>query len=109
MRDLKFRACNIIVQRFHFFELPDIEKQKGKIQWDLLKIDKPFGIKDKFQKDIWENDIIKTPNGDWGVIMWKAPFFEVTVSENESSLYSRDWFSECEIIGNIYENPELLK
>ena len=36
-------------------------------------------------------------------------FFEVTVSKNESSLYSREFFEQSEIIGNIHDNPDLLK
>jgi hypothetical protein len=65
-------------------------------------------LTDKIGKEIWQGDIIKTPRGDWGVIVYKAPFFEVTVSENESCMYTREWFADVEVIGNIYENPDLL-
>ncbi len=67
------------------------------------------GIQDKNKKEIFEGDVIKTEKGDWGVIVWKTPFFEVTVSENQSSMYSREWFATVEVIGNIYQNPELIK
>lgn len=67
------------------------------------------GLTDKNGQKIWEGDIIKTPNNDWGVMVYKAPFFEVTVSETESSLYSREWFDGAEVIGNIHDNPELLR
>jgi len=68
-----------------------------------------IGIKDKNGKDIFEGDIIKTINDNWGVVVRKDHAFEVTVSETQSSLYMAEWMAQSEVIGNIYENPELLK
>lgn len=67
-----------------------------------------IGLKDATGKEIWGGDIIRTINGDYGVIVYKAPFFEVTVSETQSSLYTREWIEQSEIVGNIYANPELI-
>lgn len=72
---------------------------------DEVPVMRPIGLTDKNGIEIWEGDKIKTPNNDWGVVVWKAPFFEVTVSETQSSMYSREWFSLVEVIGNIYQNP----
>lgn len=68
-----------------------------------------MGLQDKNGKDLYEGDIIMTINDNWGVIVRKEHCFEVTVSETQSSLYYADWIRQSEIIGNIHENPELLK
>lgn len=66
------------------------------------------GLKDKNGKEIYEEDILRTQRGDWGVVKYKAPYFGLTVSETQISLYNKEWIEDCEIIGNIYQNPELL-
>lgn len=86
------------------FDTPHQEIEKR----DDVVVMQSTELLDKNGKEIFEGDIIRTERGDWGVIVWKAPFFEVTVSETQSSLYSREWFKKCEVIGNIHQNPELL-
>ena len=67
------------------------------------------GLHDKNGKEIYEGDIIKKEFGHWGVIVYKSPSFEVTVSETQSSLYTKEWIKDSVVIGNIYQNPELIK
>lgn len=66
-------------------------------------------LKDKKGVAISVGDIIRTQRGDWGVIAYKAPFFGVTVSETDICHYTEEFITESEVIGNIHDNPELLK
>jgi len=67
-----------------------------------------IGLKDITGTDIYEGDILRTVRGDWGVVVAKDHCFELTVSKDQSSLYTKDFFEECKIIGNIHQNPELI-
>ena len=64
------------------------------------------GLLDKGGKEIYEGDIVR-PLGD--TVSWTVYFkdgsFLVGPLEEQTLL----WSYLCEVIGNIYENPELIK
>ena len=77
------------------------------------------GLKDKNGKLIWENDIVgfwdaySTENGHAemdciGKVVWddETISFQVT---NRLSAESYEVLDECSVIGNIFDNPELLE
>ena len=77
------------------------------------------GLKDKNGKLIWENDVVgfwdtySTENGQAemdciGKVVWddETISFQVT---NRLSAESYEVLDECSVIGNIFDNPELIK
>jgi len=65
------------------------------------------GIKDRNGKEIYEGDIIKHFAGELGVVKFKDGCFGVEWLNGDFRISVP--FEHHTIIGNIYENPELLK
>ncbi len=71
------------------------------------------GLKDKNGKDIYESDIIKTGTDKLMVITWSEKFASFCIERDGWAF--QHWFGEafeakdCEVVGNQFENPELLK
>lgn len=71
------------------------------------------GLKDKNEKEIYEGDILKTGTDKPMVVGWSKKFASFVLNRNGWAF--SHWFGEscnpedCEIIGNKYQNAELLQ
>jgi len=71
------------------------------------------GLLDKNGKEIYESDIVRWAGCTGKVTYWTGkkipsnPGFYTAVNGDEDELITLD--KEFEVIGNIYESPELLK
>lgn len=115
MREVKFRAWNKKVKGFvlvdHIASFTD--KEEGKLNiMDGVHLMQYTGFKDKNGVEIYEGDIV-TKNIYWDVQKTKLVRFTVKFIYGCFMLEDRDnrryYISKYnEIIGNIYENKELL-
>jgi uncharacterized phage protein (TIGR01671 family) len=117
-REIKFRAWNRIVRRWQIFTLPEIEAQAGPIQWQNLDIMQFTGLTDKNGKEIYEGDVLRgfTRNDEIEYVLplrfhpQRGYHVENEATVDDQIIYDNFVdLTETEIVGNIYENPELLK
>ncbi len=108
MREIKFRVWNKQGQKMLAWEKYNEETGTGIKDWGIRVVcDKDYicmqyiGLKDKNGKEIYESDILK---GD--------DFIGVVGFDSSGACFTvggKCDFNKTEIIGNIYENPELLR
>ncbi len=92
------------------------DKQIMGANFSEIEIMQYAGLKDKNDKEIYEGDIINIINNSvdeedgYFIAKYDIETARYILSGN-GLVYDFDntYTNECEIIGNIYENPELLK
>ncbi|NCC70620.1 hypothetical protein EOM09_03485 [bacterium] len=119
-REIKFRGKRIDNNKWIYGNL-SIRKFNNEIEifirpFDRLKsyqvipntIGQYTGLKDKNEKEIYDGDIVKTETVEGiGRIIYRDDFASFVVDFESGCWDSMEVIME--IIGNIYENPELLE
>ena len=100
-----------------YYIIPSYASDLYAIEVDPSTICKCTGLKDKNDKLIWDNDIAKDEKGNLYKAFWQKNYYQyswICIKSNflpsgaQWNLWSIKSF-EIEVIGNIFDNPELLR
>lgn len=111
---INFEEEEICVQTIYFEQgLPD-ERDLDFYIFDEIEFMQSTGLIDKNGEEIFEGDVLLTYDGElakvyWDDVLagWFVFIYETAELSEVADLQSSR--SICKIIGNIYENPELLE
>lgn len=114
MRDIKFRMYVKATKKM--FEVGKLDLQHNKVyaknhsqsyfKTDDVELMQYTGIKDKNGKEVYEGDIVQQFDiKESGIIKYKYCQFGICCLEMFWNIHP----AKMEIIGNIYDNPELME
>ena len=127
MRKIKFRAWNKVEEKmYNWYEFLNTNMKNTFIapESTAMILMQYTGLKDKNGKEIYEGDIVKYDefwregdchyNSGVGQILWDDEETGFYLAAKDTYFIDIDLFSltrnlDAEVIGNTYENPELLK
>lgn len=92
---------------YHYIDdYPSYENEKLNERFELMQF---TGLKDKKGNEIYEGDVLQTHSGI-GYMVFDNCGYAIKSPGSEAIDYEFSaFYLECEIIGNIYQNSELLK
>ena len=114
MREMKVRVWDDVLKEMLYSRVEQFDDMLGFRFEKHLETENPIymwstGLHDRNGREIYEGDIISTDlDRPFNIVVFRNGAFLFQCHDNGKDYYDY-MFSYGEVIGNIYENPELLK
>jgi uncharacterized phage protein (TIGR01671 family) len=124
MREIKFRTWDTSKKELSYtFSMSDLAREEVHFTvsswWENLIFQQYTGLKDKNDVEIYEGDILSEGNSGYGykkltIVEWREAysgeqFCEVGLNSELVDYYGGVNPEYKEVVGNIYENQEMVK
>lgn len=103
-RDTRYPGTTSIIVEYPV--IYDLEQEISEAVYDRT-VGQYVGIEDSTGNKIFEGDILKNVFGEYGIVECSDNFFYIRKALTND--YSSECFSNSKVIGNIHDNPELVK
>ncbi|MGG0794673.1 YopX family protein [Brevibacillus laterosporus] len=122
MREIKFRAWDDVSKVMSFSNFEQFDDMMG-FRFSHFETEKPIymqytGLNDKNGKKIYDGDIVQIDNtdevsrwvrGEKALVEYRPGRFRISTESGEANMMQEDMSDVIEVIGNIYEHPDLLQ
>jgi len=123
MREMKVRAWDTVGNQWLWitgFETAETSKSDGYtldgifhngdyVGKEGIVLMQYTGLKDRHGQEIYEGDILRDDEMGLNVVRWEDGSFWLYEGGQSLMEHLSDYNEVCEVIGNIYEHPHLLK
>lgn len=117
-RVIKFRGKRLTDGEFHYGSL--LQEESGRMciydnvrgirEVDPNTMGQFTGLHDANGKEIYEGDILRVlGNKITLTVVFDKAAFKFAWNDLSGEFFPAEWVSNCTIIGNVHDNPELLK
>lgn len=121
MRDILFKAKHIMLNKWyegyyikigilHYICIAEEDSSFRFIEIEPSTLCQYTGLKDRNGDKIWENDIVVLPGEDeYFKLWWEADTARFVMTSDSFEVdFDNFWSYEIEVVGNVFNNPELV-
>lgn len=113
LKGIDFENETVVLRKFYYEDGFSVETEVFEVEIGNAILMQSTGLVDKNGKEIFEGDIVKMAKDVYSeptyyeVVRHRGGAYRLESKQHGCELWLRH--TDCEVVGNVYENPELLE